>query len=72
VGAKVVGLVVDAVSDVLNITKEQIEETPDIGGEIDTSFFRGMGKVGEKLVLLLNIDRLLAGARLDAIDQTAA
>jgi len=72
VGAKVIGLVVDAVSDVLNITKDQIEETPDIGGEIDTSFFRGMGKIGEKLVLLLNIDRLLAGERLEAIDQTAA
>jgi purine-binding chemotaxis protein CheW len=72
VGAKVVGLVVDAVSDVLNITKEQIEDTPDIGGEIDVSFFRGMGKIGEKLVLLLNIDRLLAGERLEATDQTAA
>jgi len=72
VGLKVIGLVVDAVSDVLNITKEQIEDTPDIGGEIDTSYFRGMGKVGEKLVLLLNLDRLLAGERLDVIDQTAA
>ena len=72
VGARVIGLVVDAVSDVLNITKEQIENTPDIGGEIDTSFFQGMGKIGEKLVLLLNIDRLLVGAHVDDLDQTAA
>jgi purine-binding chemotaxis protein CheW len=72
VGARVIGLVVDAVSDVLNITKEQIENTPDIGGEIDTSFFQGMGKIGEKLVLLLNIDRLLVGARIDDPEQTAA
>jgi purine-binding chemotaxis protein CheW len=72
VGVKVVGLVVDAVSDVLNIGKNQVEETPEMGGEIDTSFFRGMGKIGEKLVLLLNIDRLLAGAAMESLEQTAA
>jgi purine-binding chemotaxis protein CheW len=72
VGAKVVGLVVDAVSDVLNITGDAIEDTPEVGGEVDTSFFRGMGKVGEKLVLLLNVDKLLAGEKLDIADQTAA
>jgi purine-binding chemotaxis protein CheW len=71
VGAKVVGLVVDAVSDVMNIGKDKVEETPEMGGDIDTSFFRGMGKVGEKLVLLLNIERLLAGARLEDAAQTA-
>jgi purine-binding chemotaxis protein CheW len=65
--SKVVGLVVDAVSDVMNITDGQVEETPAMGGEIDTSYFRGMGKVGEKLVLLLNIEELLAGSNLDAI-----
>lgn len=72
VGAKVVGLVVDAVSDVMNIGKSQIEEAPEMGGDIDTSFFRGMGKVGEKLVLLLNIDRLLAGTKLENLSQTSA
>jgi purine-binding chemotaxis protein CheW len=72
VGAKVVGLVVDAVSDVLNIAGSAIEETPELGGEVDTSFFRGMGKVGEKLVLLLNVDKLLAGEKLEVADQTAA
>jgi purine-binding chemotaxis protein CheW len=72
VGAKVVGLVVDAVSDVLNIRRDQIEETPEMAGDLDTSFFRGMGKVGDKLVLLLNIDRLVGGDKLEAIEQTAA
>ncbi|NUQ61650.1 MAG: purine-binding chemotaxis protein CheW [Pirellulales bacterium] len=72
VGSRVVGLVVDAVSDVLNIPTDQVEETPEVSGDLDTSFFRGMGKVGEKLVLLLNIDKLIAGDRLDAIDPPAA
>jgi purine-binding chemotaxis protein CheW len=73
VAGKVVGLVVDAVSDVLNIRKDQIEETPEMAaGDFDTSFFHGMGKVGDKLVLLLNIDRLIAGGKLEEIEQTAA
>ncbi len=72
VGSKVVGLVVDAVSDVLNIAQNAIEDTPEVGGDVDTSFFRGMGKVGDKLVLLLNVDKLLAGERLEIAEQTAA
>lgn len=71
VGSKVVGLVVDAVSDVLSITKDQIEETPEVAGDLDTTFFHGMGKVGEKLVLLLNIDRLIGYERLEGIEQAA-
>jgi purine-binding chemotaxis protein CheW len=72
VGGKMFGLVVDAVSDVLNISKEQIEDTPDVGGDVDTSFFRGMGKIGEKLVLLLNIDKLLAGEKVEIPEQIPA
>jgi len=68
---KVVGLVVDAVSDVLSITQEQIEETPELAGALDTAFFHGMGKVGDKLVLLLDIDRLVVGEKLEAIAQAA-
>jgi purine-binding chemotaxis protein CheW len=71
VGGRMFGLVVDAVSDVLNIAQEQIEETPDIGGDVDTSFFRGMGKIGEKLVLLLNVDKLLGAEKLEVAEQTA-
>jgi purine-binding chemotaxis protein CheW len=72
VGSKIVGLVVDAVSDVLNIARDQIDQTPEVGGEVDSSFFQGMGKVGEKLVLLLNIDRLLAGERAEALEHATA
>ena len=72
VGSKVVGLVVDAVSDVLNISKDQVEETPEIAGDIDTSFFHGMGKVGDKLILLLNIDKLVASDKLETLEQAVA
>ena len=71
-GTKVVGLVVDAVSDVLNIAKEHIDESLTLGTDVDSTFFRGMGKVGEKLVMLLDVDHLVAGDRLGLVEQPAS
>ena len=59
VGAKIVGLVVDAVSDVLNVTTKEVVPTPDLGDGVDTSFMTGMARTGERLVTLLNVDRLV-------------
>ena len=59
---KVMGLVVDAVSDVLDIEKKDIQSTPDFGNKIDVTFLNGIGKSGDKLVSLLDIDRLLLDA----------
>jgi purine-binding chemotaxis protein CheW len=56
---KVVGLVVDAVSDVLDISPSQTRERPDVGGRTDLRFIGGMATIGEKLVVLLDIERLL-------------
>ncbi len=59
VGERVVGLVVDAVSDVLTIGTEDIAPTPVLGGGVDVAFLTGVGKTAERLVLLLDIDCLL-------------
>jgi purine-binding chemotaxis protein CheW len=67
VGAKIMGLVVDAVSDVLNIPRTDIQETPDFGAQVDARFINGMAKAGEKLVVLLDIDKVLSGEELMAI-----
>ena len=64
VGAKVMGLIVDAVSDVLNIPKEDIQATPDFGAQVDARFINGMAKAGEKLVVLLDIEKVLGGEEL--------
>jgi purine-binding chemotaxis protein CheW len=58
---KVMGLVVDSVSDVLNIDKKDIQPPPQFGAKVDVSFLNGIGKSGDKLVTLLDMDRLLAG-----------
>ena len=57
---RIMGLVVDSVSDVLNISKQDIQASPEFGAKVDVSVLTGIGKSGDKLVALLNIDRLLS------------
>ncbi len=59
VGTKIVGLVVDAVSDVLNVTSHDAVAAPDLGSGVDTSFITGIARAGERLITLLNVDRLV-------------
>lgn len=68
VGSRTVGLVVDAVSDVLSFAKSDVEPTPDLGAGVDTSFLTGLAKTGERLVLLLDAARLVG----DGLDASAA
>jgi purine-binding chemotaxis protein CheW len=61
---KIMGLVVDAVSDVLNIDRKDIQPPPQFGAKVDVSFLNGIGKSGDKLVALLDMDRLLSDSDL--------
>ena len=67
VGTKVMGLLVDAVSDVLNIPKGDVQPTPDFGGQVDARYINGMAKTGDKLVVLLDIDRVMGGVDVAAM-----
>ena len=60
VGRKVVGLVVDAVSDVLDIPALEMRATPELGACVDTRFISGMAAIGDRMTVLLDIDRLLS------------
>jgi purine-binding chemotaxis protein CheW len=60
------GIVVDHVSEVLDIAGENIEDSPQFGSTVDTAFILGMGKVGESVKILLDIDRVLIGTDLGA------
>jgi len=55
------GIIVDRVSEVLNIAGEQIEDAPSFGTSVDGSFILGMAKVGEAVKILLDIDQVLGG-----------
>jgi purine-binding chemotaxis protein CheW len=65
VGTKVMGLIVDSVSDVLNISKSDIQVPPEFDSSMDVRFIDGIAKPGEKIVMLLNIDRILNDADLE-------
>ncbi|MHC4532964.1 MAG: chemotaxis protein CheW [Planctomycetota bacterium] len=54
------GVVVDHVQEVLDIAGENIEEAPQFGSAVNTDFILGMGKIGETVKILLDIDRVLA------------
>jgi len=64
------GIIVDRVQEVLDIAGKDIEEAPQFGSSVDTDFILGMGKIGDKVKILLDIDRVLAGA--DFGGQTSA
>jgi purine-binding chemotaxis protein CheW len=53
------GIIVDRVSEVLNVAADQIEEPPSFGAAVDTDFILGMGKVGQTVKILLDIDKVL-------------
>ncbi len=59
VNQRVMGVVVDAVSDVLNVDADALVATPEMGASADTSFVTGLAKSDDRLVTLLNFERLL-------------
>lgn len=63
----VTGIVVDSVSEVLNIREEDIEETPTFSAGLDTGFILGMAKVRGNVKILLDIDRVLGSDEVTAI-----
>ena len=66
-----IGIVVDSVSEVLNIKAGDIEETPNFGSQLDTDYILGMAKAGGGIKILLDIDRVLHAEELDAIKMAA-
>lgn len=66
------GIIVDEVSEVLNIGDGQIEPPPSFGGGMEEAdFITGMGKLENKVVILLDIDRVMSGTEMDAVMQAA-
>lgn len=58
------GVIVDDVSEVMDIEGPQIEPAPEFGSSVDTDFILGMGKVDRKVVMLLDVDKVLSGAEI--------
>ena len=63
---RTIGFVVDAVSDVHNVSAEQYKEAPDFGGNVNADFVKGLATVEEKMLILLDIDHLVETEKLPA------
>ena len=66
-----IGIVVDAVSEVLNIKAGDIEETPNFGSRLKTDYILGLAKAGGGIKILLDIDRVLQAEELESMSMAA-
>lgn len=60
--SRIVGVVVDSVSDVMELPPESVKAAPEIESSIDSSAVVGLGSVGERMLILLDIERLMSAA----------
>lgn len=69
IGQRVVGMVVDGVSDVITLAPEQIRPAPEFSSALDTQYLVGLGTVDERMIILVDIERLMMGADMALTDQ---
>lgn len=72
VAGRVVGIVVDSVSDVITLAQEQVREAPEFSGTLDTAYITGLGTVDERMLILVDIERLMSGADMALFDSASA
>ncbi len=68
---RTMGIVVDAVSEVYNVSEEDMKPTPDFGGVVATDYVKGLATVEDKMVILLNIDNMLNSEEMNVIEKAA-
>jgi purine-binding chemotaxis protein CheW len=65
----IIGTIVDSVSEVIDINKEEIESSPAFGDEIDVRYILGMAKVNDEVKILINIDKVLSMDEMDEMSK---
>ena len=69
---RVVGMVVGSVSDVITLTPEQIKAAPEFGSALDTRYINGLGVADQRMIILIDIERLMNSRDMDLIDSVTA
>ncbi|MDP2210416.1 MAG: chemotaxis protein CheW [Candidatus Aquicultor sp.] len=65
---RIIGAIVDAVSDVVTLSPEELQDTPDFSSGVRTDFIKGLGRKDEKLIIMLDIERILGEQEFDLHD----
>jgi len=68
IGQRTIGVVVDSVSDVMEIPVEALRPAPDMSSAIDAAYIRGLAQVGERMVILLDIESMLTSPDMGLVD----
>lgn len=69
---RIVGMVVDSVSDVITLNPGQIKPAPEMGSALNTDYLIGLGTIDERMVILIDIDRLMSSSEMGLIEKMAA
>lgn len=70
--SRVMGMVVDSVSDVITLKPEQIKAAPEMGAVLDTEYLIGLGTLEQRMLILVDIDKLMSSADMGLIEKLAA
>jgi purine-binding chemotaxis protein CheW len=70
--SRVMGMVVDSVSDVITLTPEQIKPAPEMGAVLGTDYLIGLGTLDERMLILVDIDKLMTSAEMGLTEQAVA
>jgi len=68
VAGRVIGMVVDGVSDVITLASEQIKPAPEFGSAIDTKYVMGLGTVDERMLILVDIEKLMTSRDMELVE----
>jgi purine-binding chemotaxis protein CheW len=72
VRGRTVGMVVDSVSDVINLSEEHMKPAPEMGTAVDADYLIGLGTVDERMIILVDIDRMLSSKDIGLLADAAA
>jgi purine-binding chemotaxis protein CheW len=72
IGGRIMGMVVDSVSDVTTLSPDQIKPAPEMGTAFNSEYLMGLGTVDERMLILIDIDRLMSSSEMGLIDRMAA
>ncbi|WP_343730838.1 chemotaxis protein CheW [Duganella sp.] len=72
ISGRIVGMVVDSVSDVTTLTPEQVKPAPEMGTAFSSDYMIGLGTIDERMLILVNIDKLMSSPEMGLMEQLAA
>ncbi len=69
IGGRIMGMVVDSVSDVTTLSPDQIKAAPDMGAGFDSQYMIGLGTIDERMLILVDIDKLMSSGEMGLIEK---